>query len=139
MGYGFLVFEVSEKHRQKASFDSWISGRFSRETEPDCYKLETASIQLQSWLREYWQVFPPLNGPHAIDEEHLLWDQVTEYTIETDMVHIDVAFSDAKRALMLAQDLAGFYGLGICDTSDLKVPVWLPSAEGRLRLVHVNK
>lgn len=108
-----MVFDAAVAPREAEAFIAWFE-RQARWDENHEYEDPAVSTPaLQAWFADIAQVFPPLNGPLARDDQR--GPQVTDYSIGRHVIYGAFADAVAEQAHGLVQELADRHGVGFFD------------------------
>ena len=121
MGYDILIFEPGAVADE--DFPQWWD-RGSRWEEPHHYdSIERATPAIRSIYRDLIRIFPPFNGPDALNDAELEDREakglpVADYTIGADYIYISVGWSDANALVKIVGQMAWTQRLAVAYVSE---------------------
>lgn len=122
LSYDLMVFEKTKAPKTRAEFITWYEKQTRWEEDHDYQTITVSSPALQSWFMEMKEVFPPMNGEYApeddlIEEDETLEARLTDYCIGRDVIYAAFAWSVAEEAYERMRTLAQKHGVGFFDVS----------------------
>lgn len=130
MSYDLLVFDKRRTPTNQSDFLDWYNQRMEEEDEGD---ISCVSEEMQVFFHSVRQIFPPMNGPFAPDDETLSGNPAMEkylcdYRITEDMIYLSFSYSVSEFAYNTVKRAAYFAGVGFFNPSDdNSVPVLFDS------------
>ncbi len=130
MSYDLMVFEKGTAPTGKSEFLDWYIQNMEYGTEQD---ISCVSEKLQAFFHFVRQVFPPMNGPFAPDDNALsehpeMEEYLCDYYITEGMIYLSCAYSVSEYAFTVIKRAAYFAGVGFFNPSDdNSVPVLFDS------------
>ena len=122
MSYDLMVFEESKAPRTYEDFIEWYNKQTQWSEEHDYMSSSVTSPFLQSWFMEMKDIFPPMNGEYAPDDDLIEADgnleaHLTDYCIGSSVIYAAFAWSLAEKAYDLVTQLAIKHNVGFFDVS----------------------
>ena len=121
MSYDILIFEPDVVTDE--DFPQWWE-QVSRWEEPRDYDTtEGSTPAIRSIYRDLIRIFPPFNGPDALNDAELEDREakglpVADYTIGADYIYISVGWSDANALVKIVGQMAWTQRLAVAYVSE---------------------
>ena len=116
MSYDLMVFEPTAAPRGRAEFMKWYAKQTEWSEDHDYDDPKVSSPALQRWFGEMIEVFPPMNGPLAGDDDDDN-PHVTDHCVGREVIYSAFAWSCAEEAYSRMRDLALKHRVGFFDAS----------------------
>ena len=131
MSYDLLVFEKTKAPQTRPEFLKWFREEVERGEEPSSQSISTASPALRNWFMEMKEMFPPMNGLYAPDDEQINAEEdlelhLTDYSISGDSIYASFAWSLAEEAYGAVRKAAQRHDVGFFDVSADNGDIILP-------------
>ena len=132
MSYDLAVFDKKKAPVHLAEFLKWYEKQTEWEGDYDYNDISHASVNLQRFFEEVKQIFPPMNGEFAPDDQELednpdLEERLCDYCIGEDMIYLSFAYSMSGRAYDIIKRAAVFSDVGFFAPGEEEGPVCFDS------------
>jgi len=137
MSYDLMVFAPEAAPEGREAFMHWFRKVTKWGEEHDYDDPAYTSPKLRDWYGDMVSVFPDMNGPNGVADDHPSHDSghVTDYTCARDAIYVGFSWNVAEEAYDHTLTYAAIHKVGFFDVSTPDGAVWLPSASG-YRVVH---
>lgn len=117
-----MVFEVANAPTSQKEFMTWHLRQVEWAAAHNCAIVDVASPALRNWFMEMKDIFPPLNGEFAPDDDALaenpdLEERMADYLIGRDIIYAEFAWPLALEAQATMLYLAQKHQVGLFDPS----------------------
>lgn len=127
-----MVFDPASAPRKRAAFLEWYEQQQGGDEEvPPSDDPKSLTPALQSWFAEMIEMFPPLNGPLAKDE-NIDNPKTTDYGLARTYVYACFGWSQADEAYKHTVAVAEKHRVGLFNVSSDEGDVWVPGSRGKL-------
>ncbi|WP_206612387.1 hypothetical protein [Prescottella agglutinans] len=130
MSYDIVAFDPAAT--TDSGFLDWYDAQTEWAEDHDYCDVAVTTPDLRAFYTAIAEVFPPLNGPDAPDDEQLATDaslegRLTDYSIGTTIVYASFGWSQAERATEMFRELAAEHKVAVALVShDSPVPIVRP-------------
>jgi len=114
MSYDLMVFEVTAAPKDRKEFMEWYAQQSEWSEDHSYQDHAVATESLQAWFKEMAELFPPMNGPLASDDDD---PKLTDYCIGQHVIYSAFAWSVAEEAYPTVRELAVKHSVGFFDAS----------------------
>lgn len=123
MSYDLVVFEKRNVPADTEGFLEWYEKQTEWGEDIDYDDISHASLKLQEFFAKIKNIFPPMNGPFAPDDQELcsdpdLEERLCDYCIGKDIIYLSFAYSVAESAYDIVKQAAYFAGVGFFATEE---------------------
>lgn len=136
MSYDLMVFLPESAPVDKQEFSDWYEAQTEWDEDHSYDDPSVTAPSLNSLFKEIVTTFPALNGPYATDEELEDESSLADYCIGKDVIYIAFSWDKVEQAYSELHRLAAKHKVGFFDASSDSGTVWLPAADGQLRISH---
>jgi hypothetical protein len=132
MSYDLMVFVPEAAPEGREAFMQWYDKLTECGEGHDYNDPANTSPKLRDWYRDMISVFPAMNGPDGVTDDHpaLSSGYVTGYSCARDAIYADFRWNVAKEAYDRTLMYAAIHKVGFFDVSGNNGTVWVPSASG---------
>ncbi|GAB2642313.1 hypothetical protein ABI214_01155 [Prescottella soli] len=130
MSYDIVAFDPGAT--TDSGFLDWYNTQTEWAEDHDYCDVTVTTPELRAFYTAITEVFPPLNGPDAPDDEQLAADssldgRLTDYSIGTTIIYASFGWSQAERATETFRELAAEHKVAVALVShDSPVPIIRP-------------
>lgn len=125
-----MVFDVAAAPTtSQDEFLAWFGAQTAWSEEHSYNDPRVTTPELQAWFWKMIEYFPPMNGPHA-DDNNVDDPRVTDYSIGRAVIYAAFAWSEAEAAGEWAVSVASQTGVGFYRVSEDPGYVWAPDGKG---------
>ncbi|WFR73179.1 hypothetical protein P9209_05225 [Prescottella defluvii] len=125
MSYDIVAFDPAAT--TDSDFLDWYNVQVEWAEDHDYLDAAVTTPELRAFYTALVDVFPPLNGPGAPDEEQLaadasLEERLTDYSIGKAIIYACFGWSQAERATQVFRELAAEHKVAVALVSDTPGP-----------------
>jgi len=110
-----MVFDPGSAPREREAFRAWYHVQTQWREGHGYDDPDRTTPELRGWYRAMRQVFPNMNGPDAVDDDHV--ERAADYTIGNALIYVTFPWSLAEEAYPAVRDLAVEHRVGFYDVS----------------------
>ncbi|MRW90034.1 hypothetical protein GJ699_08575 [Duganella sp. FT80W] len=136
MSYDLMVFLPASAPADREEFMDWYDEQTEWDEGHSYHDPIVTAPSLSDLFKELVETFPAMNGPYA--KSDLPTDETTlaDYSIGKHVIYICFSWPKAEQAYAELHRLAAKHKVGFFDVSSDTGAVWLPNADGQLKIVH---
>ena len=123
----------------RSEFLDWFDSQAEWGEEHSYDDPSVTAPSLSNLFKEIVTIFPALNGPYAIAELPEDESSLADYCIGKQVIYIGFSWDKVDQAYSELHRLAAKHKVGFFDVSSDSSTVWLPAADGQLKVAHKHK
>lgn len=134
-----MVFLPRAAPADRNDFLEWYDGQTEWDEGHSYDDPSVTAPSLSNLFKEIVTIFPPLNGPYAIEELPDDESSLADYAIGKHVIYIGFSWNKVDEAYSELHRLAAKHAVGFFDVSSDSGAVWLPSIDGQLKVAHEHQ